>query len=76
MIFPCESVWDIPTQEEVNAVLAGELAASGGAGEFTAEDAAAVFTSVEDEELEKRPKFLSEYEALTGRSEYQVNYTR
>ena len=72
LIYPLEDVSDVPDQREVNAVLAAELAAKG-VGHFTEADAAAVFTSVEDEELDRRPKCVTEYEALTGRHEFGVN---
>ena len=71
---PIVSAWDVPDQREVNAVLAADIAAKGEAGEFTTADAFAVFTNVEDEELDRRPRFLTEYEFLTGRHDW-ARYT-
>ena len=71
LTFPCASAWDIPTQEEVNAALAGEMAAKGGLG-----DGDWTFAFWDDDGDVAIPPTLTEYEAYTGRSEYQPVYTR
>ena len=68
-------VWDIPTQEEVNAVHAGIIAASGGAGEMTDEELDAVFSGARyDMDMDMYPPTITEYEALTGRSEFGAEF--
>ena len=59
--FPCASAWDIPTQREVNAVIAAGMASRGETGEATDDDARAVFAGVDADELERLPKTETEY---------------